>query len=133
MSFKSLNIVAHYVLDEWLEETVIPLMRGKVKVFRYADDLVICCQYETDAQRLRNVLGKRLSKYRLNLNEEKMKMVPFSKRKQRHGTKQGSFDFLGFTFYLAKSCRGRTIPKLKTSGKRYLINKPFYQVPKSEK
>lgn len=37
------NIMAHYVIDVWLEKTVKPLMRGNIKVFRYADDLVVCC------------------------------------------------------------------------------------------
>ena len=90
------NVVAHYVLDEWLEETVAPLMRGKLKTIRYADDLVICCEYEQDAERIRRVLGKRLSKYHLQLNEEKTKMVPFSKRKRAKGIKQGTIEFLGF-------------------------------------
>lgn len=115
------NIVAHYVIDEWLEETVKPLMRGTVKTFRYADDLVICCRYEEDAVRIRRVLGKRLEKYKLKLNEEKTKMVKFSKSKIRRGIKQEVFDFLGFTFYLGRSKRGAIIPKLKTCGKRYRI------------
>lgn len=113
------NIVAHHVIDEWLEDTVKPLMRGTVKAFRYADDLVICCRYAEDAERIRTVLGKRLEKYKLKLNEEKTKMVNFSKRKARQGTKQETFDFLGFTFYLGRSMRGSIIPKLKTCGKRY--------------
>lgn len=113
------NIVAHYVIDTWLEETVKPLMKGMVKAFRYADDLVICCRYEEDAQRIKRVLGKRLAKYKLELNEEKTSMVNFSKNKHRRGIKQGSFEFLGFCFYLGKSLKGATIPKLKTSGKRF--------------
>lgn len=113
------NIVAHYVIDEWLEETVKPLMKGTVKAVRYADDLVICCRYEEDAIRIRKVLGKRLEKYKLKLNEEKTKMVNFSKSKERRGIKQGAFDFLGFTFYLGRSMRGSIIPKIKTCGKRY--------------
>ena len=112
------NIMAHYVVDVWLEETVKPLLRGNMQVFRYADDLVICCQYEEDAKRVRIALGKRLNKYNLALNEEKTKMVNFSKRKSRQGIKQEAFDYLGFTFYLGKSRNGVTIPKLKTSGKR---------------
>jgi len=32
------NIYAHYVIDEWLEDTVKPLMQGKIQAFRYADD-----------------------------------------------------------------------------------------------
>ena len=55
------NIFAHYVIDVWLEETVKPLMAGKIKSFRYADDLVICCQYSKDAIRIKNALSKRLS------------------------------------------------------------------------
>ncbi len=97
------NIVAHYVIDLWLEETVKPLMKGLVKAFRYADDLVICCQYEEDANRIKNVLGKRLAKYKLELNEEKTKMVYFSKSQSHRGVKQGSFEFLGFRFYLGKT------------------------------
>lgn len=113
------NIVAHYVIDEWVEETVKPLMKGTVKAFRYADDFVICCRYEEDAIRIRKVLGKRLEKYKLKLNEEKTKMVNFSKRKERQGIKQEAFDFLGFTFYLGRSMKGSIIPKVKTCGKRY--------------
>jgi len=113
------NIIAHYVIDTWLEETVKPLMKGMVKAFRYADDLVICCRYEEDAKRIRKVLGKRLTKYKLELNEEKTNMVSFSKSKYRRSIKQGSFEFLGFRFYLGKSLKGAIMPKVKTSGKRF--------------
>ena len=94
-------------------------MKGTVKAFRYADDIVICCRYESDAVRIKKVLGKRLEKYKLKLNGEKTKMVHFSKSKARQGIKQEGFDFLGFTFYLGESKHGAVIPKLKTSGKRY--------------
>ena len=113
------NIVAHYVIDLWMSETVIPLMRGKVKMFRYGDDVVICCRHAEDAERIRDVLGKRLNRYHLEINEEKTKMVSFSKINQRKGIKQGAFEFLGFCFYLGKSLKGSPIPKLKTSGKRF--------------
>ncbi len=113
------NIVAHYVIDEWIEDTVKPRMRGLVKAFRYADDLVICCRYEEDAVRVRKALGKRLERFKLKLNEEKTKMVRFSKSNSRKGIKQEVFGFLGFTFYLGKSLKGATVPKVKTCGKRY--------------
>ncbi|MES3019119.1 MAG: group II intron reverse transcriptase/maturase [Bacteroidota bacterium] len=113
------NVAAHYIIDVWIEETVKPLTEGTIKAFRYADDLVICCQYSRDAVRVRKALGKRLEKYKLKLNEEKTKMVTFSKRQAQLGIKQETFDFLGFTFYLGRSLKGRAIPKLKTIGKRY--------------
>ena len=112
------NIFAHYVIDEWFEEVVKQHCKGKIELFRFCDDGVICCQYETDARRIRIALAKRLEKYKLTLNEEKTKMVRFSKREREQGTKQGAFDFLGFTFYLGKSRAGVIIPKLKSSGIR---------------
>ena len=81
--------------------------------------MVMCCQYAEDARRIKDVLGQRLNKYQLALNEEKTKLVDFSKRKSSQGIPQGSFEFLGFRFYLGKSRQGRTIPKLKTSSKRF--------------
>lgn len=113
------NVAAHYIIDVWIEETAKPLTEGVIKTFRYADDLVICCQFNKDAIRVRKALGRRLEKYKLKLNEEKTKMVSFSKRQMQQGVKQEAFDFLGFTFYLGKSLSGRVIPKLKTIGKRY--------------
>jgi group II intron reverse transcriptase/maturase len=113
------NIFAHYVLDDWFENIVKAHCRGQVEMFRYCDDFVICCQCDYDTRRIREVLGKRLSKYGLKLNEEKTKLVPFSSFEASKGNKQGAFDFLGFTLYLGCSKAGRVIPKVKTIGKRY--------------
>jgi hypothetical protein len=111
------NIFAHYVIDTWIEEMVKPACKGTVALFRYADDGVICCELETDALRIRQALGKRLEKFKLQLNEEKTKLVPFDRRAAAQGVKQGTFDFLGFTFYCGKSQVGKVIPKLKTRAK----------------
>lgn len=108
------NIFAHYVIDEWIEEVVKPRCVGRVELFRYCDDAVICCQLATDAVRIKTALIKRLAKYKLKLNEEKTKMVDFRKITG----KRASFDYLGFTFYLGQSKQGWIVPKLKTSGKR---------------
>lgn len=111
------NIFAHYALDKWIEDMVKSACKGKIALFRYADDAIICCQYDTDAQRIRQALGKRLEKFRLQLNEEKTKLVAFDKRAAAQGVKQETFDFLGFTFYIGKSQTGWMIPKLETKAK----------------
>jgi RNA-directed DNA polymerase len=111
------NIFAHYAIDTWVEEMVKPVCKGTVELFRYADDGVICCQYEADAVRIRQSLGKRLEKFKLQLNEEKTKLVPFDKKEAARGVKQGTFDFLGFTFYWGNSQTGRIVPKLRTRAK----------------
>lgn len=113
------NIFAHEVIDNWFELTVKAHCKGKVKMIRFADDIVICCQYSCDAERIKTAFAKRLMKYGLKMNEGKTKLVKFSKKKQRQGQKQETFDFLGFTFYLGKSRKGFYLVKLKTNGKRF--------------
>ena len=115
------NIFAHEVIDEWMETTVKAHCSGEVKMVRYADDIVICCQYNRDAERIKKALAQRLAKYGLKMNEDKTKLVRFSKSQQRQGTKQETFDFLGFTFYLGKSRKGFYLVKLKTIGKRFSL------------
>jgi len=111
------NIFAHYAIDTWIEEMVKPVCKGTIGLFRYADDAVICCQHDEDAQRIRKSLGKRLEKFKLQLNKEKTKLVSFDKKAAAEGVQQGTFDFLGFTFYWGNSKTGRIIPKLKTRAK----------------
>lgn len=113
------NIFAHYVIDEWFEHTVKNHCAGKVEMFRYCDDAVICCQREQDAKRIKKALGNRLGKFGLRLNEGKTQIVYFSRKEARKGKKQGAFNFLGFTFYMGRSRKGWPIPKAKTEGKRF--------------
>ena len=44
--------------------------------------------------------------------------MSFSRARSQKGEKQGSFDFLGFSFYIGKSRKGAMIPMLRTSRKR---------------
>ena len=113
------NIFAHYALDQWIEETVKVHCKGKVELFRYCDDAVLCCRYKQDAERVHKALAKRLEKYKLKLNEEKTKLVNFSREAYiRQKGKQENFDFLGFNFYWGKTRSGRPVPKIRTSSKR---------------
>ena len=111
------NIFAHYVIDVWLEEVVKSHCSGKMAWFRYADDLVICCEYEPDALRVRKALSGRLARYKLALNEQKTRLVGFVRPRNGHPNPD-VFDFLGFTFYWGRSRKGVPMPKVKTSGKR---------------
>jgi group II intron reverse transcriptase/maturase len=111
------NVFAHHAIDKWIKETVQPHCKGTVRLFRYADDAIICCQFDADAQRIMEVLPKRLEKFRLQLNKEKTKLVSFDRKQAERGVEQGTFDFLGFTFYMGRSQRGRMIPKLRTRAK----------------
>jgi len=85
--------------------------------FPCATRRVICCQFEEDAQRIKKAFPKRLEKFKLQLNEEKTKLVSFDKKLAERGVEQGTFDFLGFTFYIGKSLKGWMIPKVRTRAK----------------
>jgi len=112
------NIFAHYVIDIWFEKIAKPHCRGQVRLFRYCDDLVICCQTAHDAKRLLKALKCRLERFNLKMNMDKTRMVDFSCPSLRTEGKPEVFSFLGFTNYWGKSRKGRDIPKLKTEGKR---------------
>jgi len=114
------NIFLHYVLDDWFAKAVAPRMKGRCFIIRYADDFIIGCEKETDAHRIMEVLPKRFDSYGLNLHPKKTILIPFSKppASVRKDKVNGNFDFLGFTFYWAKSLKGYWIIKKKTAGKR---------------
>lgn len=92
--------------------------RGEVALYRYCDDFVICCELGEDADRIICALQGRMERFSLKLNLEKTKRINFSRSRMQNGEKQGTFDFLGLTFYWGKSRKGYWIPKVKTSKKR---------------
>ena len=62
------NIYLHYVLDEWFEQEVKPRLNGEAYLVRFADDFVIGFRHPEDAQRVLEVLPRRLGRYGLTLN-----------------------------------------------------------------
>jgi len=112
------NIYAHYVLDNWLEDVVPLYTRHEVRSFRYADDQVICCRYRSDSVKVLKALKQRLNKYGLELNTEKTKVVSFDKGALPQ-IKQGTFDYLGFTFYIRRSRKGHIHVAVQTARKRF--------------
>jgi Reverse transcriptase (RNA-dependent DNA polymerase) len=57
------NGYVHEVLDTWCETVGKAHGRGQVVLYRYADDVLIGCEWESDARRIREVLPKRCAKY----------------------------------------------------------------------
>lgn len=116
------NIYLHTVLDEWFVEVVQPRLKGRSFMVRYADDFLIVCERKDDADRVMEVLPKRLGKYGLELHPEKTRLVQFRKppaqTKSRKTSGNGTFDFLGFTFYWTRSRRGFWVIMKKTASKR---------------
>lgn len=111
------NIFAHYAIDEWFNQEVLPRTKNGTFIVRYCDDLVIGCTREDAARILKSFKG-RLDRFGLSLNEDKTKVVEFN-RYHAYTKKQGNFDFLGFTFFIGKTRRGHPGVKLKTSSKKF--------------
>ena len=116
------NIYLHYILDDWFVKDVQPRLRGRSLLVRFADDFIILCQLEADARWVLEVLGKRLGQFGLELHPEKTRLIQFRKpsRSAQSGKAKGNgtFDFVGFTFYWARSRRGFWVVKKKTRGDR---------------
>jgi hypothetical protein len=115
------NIFLHYVLDDWFVKEVKPCMRGRCSMIRWADDFIIGCELESDARRIMAVLPKRFGRYGLSLHPEKTSIIRFKRPRSVVGGKDrrnGTVDFLGFTFYWARSYRGYWVIKRKTSRRR---------------
>lgn len=110
------NVYLHHVLDLWFEQNVLPRLGGRARLFRYADDFVICFEREDDARRVMKALGARFGRFGLKLHPEKTRLIPFQRpsRGQRDGKGPGTFDFLGFTVLWYRNRKGSWTPRFKT-------------------
>jgi len=116
------NIYLHEVLDTWFATDVVPRLRSRGFMLRYADDVVIVLASEDDARRVMEVLGKRFAKYGLTLHPEKTRMLDFRRPRGPQppaGPSEGSFDMLGFTWFWGRSRKGSPIIRRKTSSSRF--------------
>jgi RNA-directed DNA polymerase len=118
------NVYLHYVLDDWFARVVKKHLRGEAYLVRYADDFVVCFQYEDDARRFHKALQQRLAKFKLELSTEKTRIINFGRNAKRDAMRRGEtktpvFDFLGFTHYCGTSRKGRFKLKWRTAKKRF--------------
>ena len=98
------NLFLHYALDRWLA-----VHYPQVPFERYADDVIVHCKTEKQAQEMRKAIAKRLQTCGLELHPEKTKIV-YCKDDSRKGTYSNeSFTFLSYTFQprKAKSRKGK--------------------------
>jgi RNA-directed DNA polymerase len=104
------NLYLHFALDQWLAK-YYPL----VAFVRYADDMVLHCDKEEEAQALLVAIKNRLAEVKLRLNEQKSKIVYCKdyRRKALHDKTQ--FAFLGFSF------QPRKVPSNHQKGRSYTL------------
>jgi group II intron reverse transcriptase/maturase len=116
------NIYLHYVLDLWISRKVSRLSLGQIYLIRFADDFLIGCTHQEDAEKVWDLLQIRLQKFGLELATEKSQRIEFGKKAYwkslREKGKLSTFNFLGFTHYMSQSRKGRVKLCRKTIGKR---------------
>jgi RNA-directed DNA polymerase len=116
------NIYLHYALDLWMERVVKSKCKGVVEMVRYADDFVICVQYKDDATKILQALKERLKKFKLELAEEKTRLIEFGRfakqNAQAKDARPSTFNFLGFTHFIDRTRKGGFKLGRKTDGKK---------------
>jgi len=87
------NLFLHYAFDKWFGKEY-----PKLSFVRYADDIVVHCRHQSEAEEVLLAIKERLEVCNLQANEEKTRIVycKNANRKGRFETVQ--FDFLGFSF-----------------------------------
>jgi RNA-directed DNA polymerase len=87
------NLFLHYALDHWLATRY-----SSIPFCRYADDGILHCTSEEEANLMRKHLDARLREVGLELHPEKTRVV-YCKDSNRTGQAENvQFDFLGYSF-----------------------------------
>jgi RNA-directed DNA polymerase len=73
------NVYLHYVFDLWAERWRRREASGDMIIVRYADDLVVGFEHETDARRFWDAMRARLEEFMLTLHPEKTRLIEFGR------------------------------------------------------
>ena len=95
------NLFLHYAFDRWMQRQypIVPFER-------YADDVIVHCRSEQEAQRVLAAIRDRLAACGLELHPTKTRIVYCKDGRRRRRYAHVSFDFLGYTFK-ARPARNR--------------------------
>ncbi|MEI7541569.1 MAG: group II intron reverse transcriptase/maturase [Actinomycetes bacterium] len=87
------NLFLHYVFDLWMKRKY-----PKTPWCRYADDGLVHCETEEEAQQLLSELTNRFKECGLELHPDKTKIVYCKDKNRNKEYPEIEFDFLGYTF-----------------------------------
>jgi group II intron reverse transcriptase/maturase len=113
------NVYLHYVFDLWANRWRQREATGDVIIVRYADDIVVGFEHETDARRFWVAMQKRFEEFALSLHPDKTRLIEFGRHAAARRGKAGlgkpeTFNFLGLTFICGRSRAGKFLVKRKS-------------------
>jgi RNA-directed DNA polymerase len=117
------NVYLHYVFDLWVERWRRREATGDMIMVRYADDIIVGFQHESDARRFWNEMRDRLAEFSLSLHPDKTRLIEFGRFAAQNCNKRGrskpeTFKFLGFVLICDKCRRGNFRIRRKSRGDR---------------
>jgi RNA-directed DNA polymerase len=113
------NVYLHYVFDLWAQRWRRREAMGDMIIVRFADDIIVGFERETDAHRFWDAMRARLQEFSLSLHPDKTRLIEFGRHAAAERARRGlgkpeTFNFLGFTFACGKNRRGCFLVKRKT-------------------
>jgi group II intron reverse transcriptase/maturase len=87
------NLFLHYAFDAWMQRTY-----ARIRFERYADDILVHCRTEAEAQAVLAAIRGRFAQVGLELHPTKTRIVYCKDDDRPGGSTPIQFDFLGYTF-----------------------------------
>lgn len=87
------NLFLHYAFDMWITRK-----HPSICFERYADDIIVHCHTQQEAEAILLQIAERMKQCQLELHPVKTKIVYCRDYKRKESHKQVQFDFLGFSF-----------------------------------
>ena len=101
------NVFLHYVVDLWTHQWRRHRAARQVIGCRYADDLVIGCQYGTEGRELLGTLTQRLAQFGLSVHEGKTRLIAFGRFAAERRAAPGNGARRPSTFWGSRTIAGR--------------------------
>lgn len=87
------NLMLHYSFDKWMA-----LKFPQVPFERYADDMIVHCKTQEEAENMLNQITERFKECKLQLHPEKTKIVYCKDSNRNEDQDNIQFDYLGYCF-----------------------------------
>jgi group II intron reverse transcriptase/maturase len=88
-----MNLFMHYAFDRWMDREF-----AGCPFARYADDAVVHCHSQAQAQEVMQAIAKRLAECGLTMHPQKSRIVYCKDSNRTRAYEDVSFTFLGYTF-----------------------------------